>query len=423
MPNKITKQLATELPLVAIDIGGQSVRAIAAQEIAPDTLQILGYEESSRQACTANGVVVQTSNASFMIVEVLRLLANRIGRSELPTAFVLLGGANMRVVAVHSRRDLARPHPITENILEDMERECKSKIEANNPNVAVLGLVPGYYVLDDVEQEQRPTQKQRARFIESHYSAFLGRIELEEKVQASFDRTPKAIEQTFVRPDALLSAFSYEDPEALNRGCAVLDLGAQTATLSVYVSNQYLINNVSTMGGMHITESISQQSGVPMNIAEKMKCMYGCAAPEYVEKNFIMSGTAGNGETWKMSCVNLSAIICATLDKMLDPLMAELNMRVDQVHRLFVTGGGSLLQGIIPYLQSKTSIEVVYGCHAGLLSRDTPDEFCSPKYASLIGALVLGGDYRKSHPDNVIKLSKMKKLEDTILTIFTEQQQ
>ena len=38
-------QIADSLPLVALDLGSDSVRAIAAQRIAPDLFRVLGVEE------------------------------------------------------------------------------------------------------------------------------------------------------------------------------------------------------------------------------------------------------------------------------------------------------------------------------------------------------------------------------------------
>ena len=82
----------------------------------------------------------------------MKLLANRIGLAELPTAFVSVGGQSMQIVAVHSRRDQARKKEISQALLDEMELECKEKIERRNPEVAVLGLVPSYFTLDECRQ-------------------------------------------------------------------------------------------------------------------------------------------------------------------------------------------------------------------------------------------------------------------------------
>ena len=59
---------------------------MAARRIAPDLFQILGVEERPQKfgnVCVEQGIVSQSSNAGYVIAEVLKLLANRIGVDEL----------------------------------------------------------------------------------------------------------------------------------------------------------------------------------------------------------------------------------------------------------------------------------------------------------------------------------------------------
>ena len=95
-----------KLPLVALELGSNSIRAMAAERIGEDTLRILGYEESNKFDCIDRGIVTQTTDAGFMISEVLRKLGNRIQYDNLPTAFLLVGGRTMQSVPVACKRDM-----------------------------------------------------------------------------------------------------------------------------------------------------------------------------------------------------------------------------------------------------------------------------------------------------------------------------
>ena len=121
------KQQAAELPLVAIDLGSSGIRAMAASRIGADMLHILAVEQSTKFPCIDRGVVFQTSNAGFMIGEVLRLMANRLNLPDLPTAFVLLGGKSMQIAQVFSKRDQVHKREVSQRLLEEMEAECKNK--------------------------------------------------------------------------------------------------------------------------------------------------------------------------------------------------------------------------------------------------------------------------------------------------------
>ena len=421
-------QKADLLPLVAIDLGSDSVRAMAARRIAPDLFQILGVEERPHKLgnlCVEQGIITQSSNAGYIIAEVLKLLANRIGVDELPTAFVSIGGQSMQIASVHSRRDQARKKEISQLLLDEMEIECKEKIELRNPDVAVLGLVPSYFVLDGVEQDDMPTPMQRATMVEAHYTAFCGRKVMDTQLQKAFSQAARSIEHAFVRPEALLSTFATSDgTHVLMNGCAVLDMGAQTTTLSIYKNGQYLLNKVVPKGGYHITRMLEQQ-GMTFATAEVLKKKFGCASPTFVEKNVRLRIPAApeiGGEV-VISANELAEAIELKLQEVLEPVLAELKKVEQRITTLYITGGGSMLQGIADYLQQHTSLRVHYGAHNLLLRNDTEEKYLSPQYASLVGTILLGQDYRDNHKNQLVrKPGFFERVKENTLDMFIDQQ-
>lgn len=421
------QQTADSLPLVALDLGSDSVRAMAARRIAPDLFQVLGVEERPQKmgnVCVEQGIITQSSNAGYVIAEVLKLLANRIGVDELPTAFLSVGGHSMQIVAVYSRRDQARKKEISQSLLDDMERECKQKIELRNPDVAVLGLVPSYFKLDGVEQDDIPSEEQRAALVEAHYTAFCGRKMIDTQLQKSFSQAGRSIEHAFVRPETLLSAFATCDgTRILIDGCAVLDLGAQTTTFTAYKGGQYLLNKVVPKGGYHITRMLEQQ-GMSFATAEVLKKKYGCAAPAYIGKNVRLRVPASPeiGGDMVISSQELAEAIELKLQEILGPLFEELKKVESRISTLYITGGGSMLQGIAEYIQSQTNVRVQYGAHNLLLHRDTEDKYLSPQYTSLVGTLLLGQDYRDTHKNQLVQRPNFfERVKESTLDMFIDQ--
>ena len=415
------RQILQSVPLVAVDLGSHGVRAMAAEMTTGGLLRILGVETSNKFECVERGIVTNTSDAGFMINEVLKKLSNRVRVEALPSTFVCVGGRTMQVVAVHSTRDQVRRKEIAQPLLDAMEVECKQKIEARNPDVAVLDLVPYFYKLDGVEQEHQPTENQRAALVEAHFIAFVGKKELEQKIVDSFNRSAKRLEHIYVRPDALMNAITTDEDMA--NGCALLDMGAQTTTLTVYKGNQYLYNKVVPLGGYDITRDI-EQIGISLAYAEQLKCKYGYASADMVSTNHrfrLPAPTMPQGEVAVMA-TEIADIISARLEQMLTPLLDVLNAEASRFRVLYVTGGAAMLQGLVEYIQAKTSIPVMYGSHASWLTTDTPDEMCMPTYSSLVGTLLLGADYRNKHPEvttsgeGILDIIKEK-----TLTIFTDQ--
>ena len=427
MARKQTK-LAQELPLVAIDLGSDGVRAMAARRIAPDLFQVLGVEERLQKmgnTCVEQGIITQSSNAGYVIAEVLKLLANRIGEAELPTAFISVGGQSMQIVAVHSKRDQARKKEISQALLDEMEQECKEKIELRNPEVAVLGLVPSFFKLDGVEQDELPSPEQRAALVEAHYIAFYGRKTIDQQLQKSFSQAGRSIEHAFVRPECLLSAFATCDGNhVLTNGCAVIDFGAQTTSLTAYKGGQYLINKVVPKGGYHITRMLEQQ-GMSFATAEVLKKKFGFASPDLVTKPIRLRVPASPeiGGDMIIASNELAGAIELKLQEILAPLLEELKKVEGRVPTLYITGGGSMLQGMAEYVQSQTSLNVQYGAHNLLLHRDTEDKYLSPQYTSLVGTILLGQDYRDCHKNQLVrKPGFFDRVKESTLDMFIDQE-
>lgn len=418
------QEITSPHPLVAIELGSHSVRAMAAEMNADGYLRVLGVESSNRYPnLVERGMVNNTSNASYVIGELLKLLANRVHYDALSKVFVPLGGCSMQIVAVMSKRNQVIPQEVQSFLLDEMEQECRQKIEVRNPQVSVLGLVLSYYKLDGQIFTSKPTQK--GALIEAYYIAFVGRKDLLKKVEDSCIRIPKHIESTCVRPEALLTALA--SPKDLKEGCAILDMGAQTTTLSVFKGSQYLYTKVVAKGGYDISRAI-EQLGVALPYAERLKCQYGWASPELVPADSCYRlPNATNTDSVVIRASELATLIAAQLDQTVDALMADLNQYAHHIPVLYITGGASMLNGMEAYLQTKTSIPVLYGSHAPWLSLDTPDEICAPNYASLVGTLLQGQQYRNENPDVkeeddiLMRLKKLKKkAEEKTLEIFTE---
>ena len=223
----------------------------------------------------------------------------------------------------------------------------------------------------------------------------------------------------YVRPEVLMNALATE--EEMNNGCAVLDLGAQTSTLTIHKGGGYLYNQVVPLGGYDITEAV-EHLGISLMQAERLKCIYGVASADLVKVNRTYILTTPEGEKISVSAVQLAEVISCKLAEILSPLMEALNKEAQGIEVLYVTGGGAMLKGIVGYIQGMTSVKVMGGSHASWLTPDTPDEYCMPQYASLVGTLLLGAEYRKSHPQTSYSGNRplLEKIKEETLRLFTD---
>ncbi len=419
------KRSRRDCPLCAVDIGSSGIRAMAATENPDGTLHVLGMESVNKYGPVERGIVNQKSEAGMMLSRLLKFLANRIGSQEpIESAYLTVGGKLLQLKEVSVKRDLISKNYIPDKLLESMQEECKTKIEDKYNMMAVLSTEPIKYLLDGVEQSEVPSRSQKARFIEIVYNVFVGRIESRENVRGSFDRANISIEQQWVRPDALLSALVDENDMA--RGCAIIDFGAQTTTMSIYKNDRFIYTRVIPLGGYDISTNIQTQ-GVSFDIAEKLKETYGYASEEYVEQNRVLevrSNTGGESRV-RIKTSTLAQLIQMKLYEAVDPLMQDLKNYEDEISKVYITGGACKLQGLQEYLQAMTGLPVEYGSHALWLEDTAPDEYFYPDYSALVGTLALAVEYRKDFPDeepaHPAPITRIwEKIEDGALSLFTE---
>lgn len=413
--------------LCAIDIGSSEIRAMAATSNPDGTLHILGMESMPMKAgAVERGLIMQTTDVNYMIRRILLLLGNRIGlRNPIESVFVPLGGKLLQVRQVSVKRDLISSNYILDKLLVAMHEECRQKIEDRYNTMAVLSAEPLKYLLDGVEQTYRPTATQKAKFVEVVYNVFVGKADSRDKVKGSFDRANVSIEKQWVRPDVLVSALTDDDDR--RDGCAIIDFGAQTTTMSIYKGDRFLYTRVVPLGGHDINVNIQTQR-VSFELAERLKTQFGYAAEDFVEDNRTLRvrSNAAEGGTVELSVRGLAQMIQMKLNEMLDPLMKDLYEYESEIGHVYITGGGCKLSGMCEFVQAMTKLPVEYGSHAIWLEESADDEYFFPENSALIGTLGEAAEYRKNfpdeEPDTVPPFKKVwEKIGEKTLEIFTDQ--
>ena len=383
-------------PLVAMNIGSSCVRAIAADwDERHNTFHILGCEYSNRHQSVEKGIPTNSSDVGFVLNETWKKLCNRVGRGELKNIFVCVGGRSLQSVHVEAHRQQRRSE-IKQKLLNEMIRECSEKIEARTPAAGVLSVLPERWEVDEQYFDEAPI-KQLGRDITLYATAFVMRKEYCTKMDDTIKRAGLAIFNREVIPDACITALTTD--EERENGCAVIDMGAQTTTLTIFKDNQFQLTKVVPLGGYHVSHDI-ETLGISSINAEKLKCKWGTLSlkPEEVDKGLRVPAAREGEEPLIVTRGNLSSSIACRINEIIMPLLAEIE-KTEGIQTIYLTGGGSMLRGIVPFLRKKTSIPVEYGSHAQWLAADTEDEFYQPLYGSLIGTLLLGQMYKDEHPD------------------------
>ena len=410
---KEPEHTAEGLTLVGIDMGSSSFKMLAAEETDPTNpygsqLRIVAADESSKYRCVKKGIIVNSSEASYMIRESMLLMSNRLHLEHpLPTAFCVLGGKSMQCTPVKVLRNLGYRGPIRQSLLDEMRNESIIKISRAQTTQPIIGLDarPASFLIDGEQLVETIKPDSIINSVTATYSTFYGFTDLKEKVVGSFERAGKSIEQAFARPSALLEALASEQDELV--GLAIIDMGAETTTISIYKGGSFLSTKVLPFGGYNITLDI-QHLGITIEDAEKLKVRFGSAiAQTEAPKTIRIRNAQPNAEPILVNTTFLSEIITSRLEEIMLPIFGELKKYENQIGQVYITGGASRMANMLDYVRAHTSLPVEYGSHADWLDEQTDPRFYGPEFSATVGAMLLGARFRREHPGQKLPTTKI----------------
>ena len=378
---------------IAIDLGSSRISAIAAEMQKNGALKILS-EEHKPSDDIKWGIVEQVSGAAFKINECNKLLQNSAKIPENSMISIAIGAKTMKTIPVSVSRFVGKPNIVTEILLEDILEECRKKSE--KPDITIFDIIPLSYMLDGKRMDE-PVGKPGTQ-ITANYNVIIGHSIIKAEIARCIDRTGIRLEYSPLAMEAL-STVLLEEQERED-GCALINFGATTTSLAVYYEGVIQNLTVVPLGAKNITKDI-QELGISEANAERLKCLKGIALeslvlqPIYVQ---IPSDEDINVPV-RISTKFLATIIEARLEEILQPIFDVIqNLPFSLEAGIVITGGGSKLSNILDFISKKTDIYTRFGDHSEWLSDDTPEQYLDPRFAQLIGTVLLTDDYRKQHP-------------------------
>ncbi len=175
-------------------------------------------------------------------------------------------------------------------------------------------------------------------------------------------------------------------------GTGLIDIGGGTTDLAVFSGNNIRHTFVLAIGGNNMTNDISVGLRTPMTEAEKIKLKFGTCLPDRVK----------NDETIEISDISgrgMRRLPRQILAEILEPRVEEIFTLVKrEIHRagmkdaissgIILTGGASLLEGIIEVAESVFELPVRIGTPRGISG--LVDVVNNPMYATGVGLVLYG---------------------------------
>lgn len=260
--------------IVAIELGSSKITGVAGQKKPDGSISILAVAKEESSTFIRKGVVYNIDKTAQCLTNIVKKLEGQL-KTQITQVFVGVSGQSIR----SQRNVVCRDLPADTIITQDMVVEL---MDQNNTID-----YPDQKLLDVAEQEYKvDTQLQldpvgiRASHLEGNFLNILERKSFFQNLNKCFETANVKVADMYLAPLALSEAVLTEVEK--RSGCALVDIGADTTTVSVFSKNVLRHLVVIPLGSNNITKDIESLQ-MEWNDAERMKLKYGSAFTENSE--------------------------------------------------------------------------------------------------------------------------------------------
>ena len=336
--------------IVAIELGSSKMTGIAGRKNLDGSINVLAVVKEDSTDCIRKGIVYNIDKTAQALMTIVKKLENNL-KTKITHVYVGVGGQSIRSVKSVNVKNL----PVETTVSQDMINEL---MDANRnmsyPEQEILDAATQEYKVDSQYQID-PVGIQCTR-LEGNFLNILWRKTFYRNLNKYFDNAGIAIAEMYLAPLAL--AESVLTTAEKRSGCMLVDLGADTTTVSVYSKNILRHLAVIPLGSNNITKDIASLQMEDKD-AENMKIKYGCA---YTDNDDI-------DNTKKYPIDNDRSVDSRKFIEIVEARMLEIienawyqipNEYVDKLlGGIVLTGGGANMKNIEQAFRNTTHIDKI----------------------------------------------------------------
>ncbi len=346
-------------PIIAgLDIGSYAIKFLVAKEKPNER----GFEVLARGINFSEGVRKGVINKRQKVIERIEKVLQQVEREsgrEIDGVYANINGSHIFCLSSEGLVSVSRgDQKISE---QDLERVIGAAKTFSLPsNKEIIEVIPQEYVVDDQDGIKEPLGLKGIR-LEAKILAVGGFTPYIENVSEAVFESGLEVNDIYLGTTAAAEAVLTSQEKEL--GVAVVDLGAETTSLSVFEEGEMIHTAVLPVGASNIRNDIAIGLRTSIDAAEKiMEEMGGYILGEATNQRKAIDFRNGEKVSFKES--ELKEIAKMRVEEIFDLVDEEL----EKIERsgllpagIVLTGGGSKMKHLVSFVKDKSQLPTRLG--------------------------------------------------------------
>lgn len=365
-----------------IDLGTSRIKGVMGRRNDNGVISVITSGSIDAGNSIRRGMVYNIEQAGANVQKLVRMLENSSDR-KIGRVYVSLAGQSLHTLEYNEMRQLPAGM-----VTEEVVSQLRSAAEKHQPDLKRNYQVADVeYYIDD-KPERSPVGVTGSQ-IEAGFELIVGRPNLMNNIEKSITaKTALEIAGYVVGPTAAAAIALTDEEKEL--GCAFIDFGAGTTTLSVYKEGILRRMVVIPFGGRSITRDICALNFTE-NDADQLKIKFGKAMETHEGPIF----TSPFSSKPDVDLAELNKVIGMRLDEIIANIREQISLSGYEGQLgagVVITGGASLLKNLDLYLGQKLKMAVRRATARKTMINNAPELTSDPAFTLVLGMLLSAGE-------------------------------
>ena len=377
--------------IVGLDIGTSKVVALVGEFAQENQIEIIGLGAHESRGLK-RGVVIDIESTVQSIqraIEEAELMAG----CEIRSVYASISGNHVQC------KNSPGIVPIREGEVtwQDLDRVLDAaKAVAIPADQRILHAVPREYVLDNSQEGIRNPVGMSGVRLEVHAHVVVCALSAATNLMKCIQKCGLQVDDLVM--SSLASSVSVLTHDERELGVVLVDIGAGTTDVAVYVQGAICHTASLPIAGDHVTNDIAHILRTPTPEAEQIKVHYACALAQLATaEESIQVPSVGDRPPRRMPRTTLAQAVQGRYEEIFEMVQTELRRSgFEEMVRagVVLTGGAAKMEGVIELAEEMLHMPV----RVGMPQRTTGlvDVSTNPTYATGVGLLLMGSE--KEYP-------------------------